>query len=141
MSRVGHPERDRAAVALRRHYVAGRISADELAERLELALAARTRRELRRALLALPQPWLQLEEVVLPALRETGERVRHAVLVTAMLFLWLSLSAVLLVLFAVVAVAHDRGVVDLIGFPAAWLVLSALLYRAAAVSRRRTRRL
>jgi hypothetical protein len=139
MSRVGHPERDRAAVALRRHYVAGRITADELAERLELALAARSRRELRQALVALPQPWLQLDEVVLPTLRAAGERVRHTVLVTAMLFLWLSLSAVLLVLFAVVAVAHDPGVVDLVGFPVAWLVLTAVLHRAAAVSRRRSR--
>jgi two-component system OmpR family sensor kinase len=135
-SRVGHPERDRAAVALRRHFVAGRLSADELGERLELALAADSRRDLRRALRTLPQPWQQLDEVVLPTLRETGERVRHTVVVTAMLCLWLSLTAVLLVLFAVVAVAHG-ATVDLLGFPAVWLVLSALMLRAAAASRRR----
>lgn len=140
MARVGHPERDRAAVALRRHYLAGRISADELSERLELALAARSRHELRRALATLPQPWLQLDEVVLPALRATGERVRHAALVAAMFFLWLSLSTMLLILF-VVAAAHDPGVLDLVGFPVAWLVVTALLYRAAVVSRRRTRKL
>lgn len=128
-------------MALRRHYVAGRITADELSERLELALAAGSRRELRHALAALPQPWLQLDEVVLPALRETGEKVRHAALVTAILVLWLSLTAVLLILFAVVAISHDPGTLDLVGFPVAWLVVTALLYRTTVVSRRRGRRL
>jgi len=44
---VGDPERERAMTALRRHYVEGGLSADELETRTAAALSARTRIELR----------------------------------------------------------------------------------------------
>ena len=45
--RVSDQERERAAAEIREHFAAGRLDADELAERLERAYAARTERELR----------------------------------------------------------------------------------------------
>jgi Domain of unknown function (DUF1707) len=52
--RVGDPERDRAAAALRHHFAAGRLEADELEDRLEQVFAARGRSDLRLALAGLP---------------------------------------------------------------------------------------
>lgn len=139
MTRVGYPERDRAAEALRRHYLAGRLSEEELAQRTALALAARDRRDLRAALVELPPSWMQVEETVLPSLRAAGEQVRHAAVAVSAFVAWLMLSATLLVLL--VAVAADHGAsLDLVGFPLAWLVVTAVLYRKVTASRGPRRR-
>jgi hypothetical protein len=52
--RASDADRDRVADALREHYAAGRLSADELDERLTMALNARTLGELNRVLTDLP---------------------------------------------------------------------------------------
>jgi len=52
--RVGDAERRQAADALQRHYVDGRLTAEELAERVRQATAARTRAELDAVLRDLP---------------------------------------------------------------------------------------
>jgi Domain of unknown function (DUF1707)/2TM domain len=52
--RVGDAERRQTADTLERHYVDGRLSAEELAERLRQARAARTRAELDAVLRDLP---------------------------------------------------------------------------------------
>lgn len=44
--RVGHAEREAVAAELREHYASGRITLDELNERLDAALAAKTRADL-----------------------------------------------------------------------------------------------
>lgn len=51
---VGDRDRERAAVALREHYVQGRLTLDEVSERAERVVAARSRAELRSALADLP---------------------------------------------------------------------------------------
>lgn len=48
--RVGDADRDAAAAALAEHYARGALTADELHARLELALAAVTRRDIWRAI-------------------------------------------------------------------------------------------
>lgn len=53
--RASDADRDRCAQALRHHYTAGRLEADELEERLEVATRARTQGELRRLLRDLPR--------------------------------------------------------------------------------------
>jgi hypothetical protein len=53
-ARAGDADRDAAVVALRDHAAAGRLDGDELDERLEVALRARTLGELRRPLADLP---------------------------------------------------------------------------------------
>jgi hypothetical protein len=52
--RASDADRDRVADALREHYAAGRLTADELDERLTMALNARTLGELNRVLTDLP---------------------------------------------------------------------------------------
>jgi hypothetical protein len=52
--RASDEERERTAASLQHHYAAGRLEAEELEERMQLVVAARTRGELRRALADLP---------------------------------------------------------------------------------------
>jgi Domain of unknown function (DUF1707) len=54
--RVSQAERDEAVEALRGHAAAGRLEVEELEQRVEEALAARTRAELERPLRDLPAP-------------------------------------------------------------------------------------
>ncbi len=131
MTRVGDRERERTAVALRRHYVEGRLDETELAERLELVLQARTRRELRAALRQLPR-WADVEHL--------AERVRHTAVVVLVTVVWLMLSATLLVAFLIWVAAQGVTLGGLVAFPLVWIALSVLLYRRTAVSRRRLQR-
>ena len=71
--RASDQDRDRAAAQLREHFAAGRISQDELNERVQTAYAARTQQELDMLLFDLP---------ALPATRQEAraelvERRRH----------------------------------------------------------------
>jgi len=54
--RVSDADRERAAERLREHYAAGRLSADELDERISAALSAKTFGDLRAVLVDLPEP-------------------------------------------------------------------------------------
>ncbi len=54
--RIGDWERDKAMAALREHFAQGRLTAEELDERLGAALAARTGGDLRRLTADLPEP-------------------------------------------------------------------------------------
>lgn len=131
MTRVGDRERERTALALRRHYVEGRLDDIELSERLELVLRARSRRELRIALRQLPR-WSDVEHF--------AERARHGALVAVVTMVWLMLSAALFVAFLVWVAFHGATLGGLVAFLVVWIVLSALLYRRATVSRRRLHR-
>jgi hypothetical protein len=53
--RVSDEQRERAAQELREHFAAGRLSEDELSERVQQAYGARTEQELRALLADLPQ--------------------------------------------------------------------------------------
>jgi len=137
MALAGDRDRERTALELRRHYVAGRLSEDELDERLEIALAARTRGDARLATAQLPPRWLQLDEVVLPSVRNAAAVARHAALVAVIGVVWLMLTAATFVAFLAWLAVHGATVTGLIAFPLVWLVLSALLYRRTSISRRR----
>lgn len=52
--RVGHAEREAVAAELREHYASGRLTLEELNERLDAALTAKTRRELDALMTDLP---------------------------------------------------------------------------------------
>jgi hypothetical protein len=54
--RIGDAERDAVMTALREHFAQGRLTHDELDERLDTALAARTAGDLRRVTADLPGP-------------------------------------------------------------------------------------
>jgi hypothetical protein len=53
--RASDADRDRAAQQIREHFAAGRLTEDEMTERVDAAYAARTEGELRRLLVDLPQ--------------------------------------------------------------------------------------
>ena len=127
MTRVGDPEREQTSRALQRHYVEGRLDEVELSERLELVLRARSRSDLRVALRQLPGR----------GAGDIGLRVRHGALVAVVTVTWLMLSTALLVAFLIWLATNGASVAGLVAFPAAWLVISGLLYRRMIVSRRR----
>jgi Domain of unknown function (DUF1707) len=54
--RIGDAERDAVMVQLREHFVAGRLTFDELTERIDAALAAKTRGQIDRLMADLPKP-------------------------------------------------------------------------------------
>jgi uncharacterized protein DUF1707 len=54
--RIGDAERDAAMTQLREHFVAGRLTFDELSERIDFALTAKTQRQIDRLMADLPRP-------------------------------------------------------------------------------------
>ncbi len=73
--RAGDDDRERVAAALREHYAAGRISAEELEERLTATWSARTVGELQVQIADLP-PEHEVYELPVPA-RPVGSAVHH----------------------------------------------------------------
>jgi len=67
--RIGDAERDEVMAALREHFAQGRLTSEELDERLERTLAARTGRDLREITKDLPD--------LSPAPARAGARDRH----------------------------------------------------------------
>jgi Domain of unknown function (DUF1707) len=54
--RVSDADRERVAARLREHYAEGRLSSDELDERISAALSAKTNADLRHVMADLPEP-------------------------------------------------------------------------------------
>ena len=54
--RIGDAERDVAMTQLREHFVAGRLTFDELSERIDAALTAKTQRQIDSLMADLPRP-------------------------------------------------------------------------------------
>jgi hypothetical protein len=122
---AGDSDRERAAATLKESYVDGRLTLDELSERTELVLAARSRAELRAALSGLT--WLPEE------LAERGRLVVHTVargaLVVALTGAWLLFSFALLLVFALTLLFQGASGTVLLGLLLAWLVPTYLLSR------------
>ena len=125
MGLIGDRDRERAAAALRRHYLAGRLSVDELGDRTELAVRARSDRDLRRALRDLPPAWRDLQELVAPA----ANAVVRAGVLLGLVSVWIFASLVLLIAFAVAAAVDGASTAEVVGFPLAWLAIGYGLWR------------
>ena len=119
MQLAGDGERERAAASLREHFVRGRLTLEELSERTEVALRARSREDLRRSLDGLPQ-------LKVRALAQTVTRAAALVLFTGA---WLLFSFVLLVVLALTVLIHGASGIELAGFLLVWLVPTFLLSR------------
>jgi Flp pilus assembly protein TadB len=124
---VGDPERERAALELRRHYSEGRLTTDELAQRLETALRARSGSQLRSALNDLPAAGLQ----------SPVRMLRNAAIVAGTAVIWLFWSVGMLIAFVAWLAAKGPSLGALLVFPLLWLGLSWLLWTG---SRRRRAR-
>lgn len=129
---VADTERDRAVGLLRQSYAQGRLSVDELSERVNQALLARTHWELGSALDGLPgarSPLIAAARAH-PLARSVGHAVSRAVLFVALGFLWFSASSVLLTAYAVSAVIDGSSLTESLVFLLLWLLLSWGVWRA-----------
>jgi hypothetical protein len=124
---VGDRERERTSALLRRHYLEGRLTVEELADRVELALHARDHRDLRAACRRLP-----VARSAALVVREALEPAHRAAVLAVKTFVWLLGSFVILVLFAAWLIDHGLQLDGLLGFPLAWLALTWLLFRRGA---------
>jgi Flp pilus assembly protein TadB len=125
---VGDRDRDGAAHALRRHYAEGRLTTDELGQRLESALRARNGTQLRSALSDLPSAWRWLD---LQAPRSPLRAARNAAIVMGTAVVWLFWSVGLLAAFVAWLAARGPSLGALLIFPVLWLVLSWLLWHSS----------
>ena len=125
---VGDRERDRAANELARHYREGRLTADELAQRLETALRARNVAQLRSALKELPAAWSRFEVV---------RTARNAAILAGTVVVWLLWNAAVLIAFVAWLATNGPSIWAFLGFPLVWAAASWLLWHAS--SRRRAR--
>jgi hypothetical protein len=122
MALIGDRERERAARALKDHYLHGRLSVEELTNRLELAFEARRDIDVRRALDDLPATWRP------PAL---ARRAKRLAVLAAVWFIWWTASLVLLVGFVTSVALDGLSWTNGILFPALWLVATLLARRVA----------
>jgi Domain of unknown function (DUF1707) len=133
MALIGDRERERAANQLTEHYLQGRLSLDELTQRLELALSARRHTDVRRAFADLPASWRQQVAGARSGLDSMWRGVCHAALVLAVWVLWAAVSFALLVGFIVSVLVQGLSLSNGLLFPALWL-------GSTAVARHVTRR-
>ena len=127
MHLIADGDRDRASEALRGHYQRGRLSLDELAERLDVALSARTSRELRTAFRGLPSPWSPGE---LASTFEGATRAASRILLfLALAGVWSMASLFLLDAFVVVLAAGASAAAQ-VAVPVLWIAVSYLAWRA-----------
>jgi len=124
---AGDRDRERAAAALRDHYVRGRLSPEELTERIGHVLAARSRGDIRHALWGLP---------LLPDLDEFAARGRAAlqnakrgVVLALVTTAYLVFTFTLLVVFAVALIVQGATTAMLLAFLVVWLVPTFLMSR------------
>jgi hypothetical protein len=119
MTFAGDGDREKAVASLREHFVRGRLTVEELSERSEVALRARSRDELRGSLAGLPQ-------VSIRAVTQTATRAAALVLFTGA---WLMFSFVLLLVLALTVLIHGATAIELAGFVLVWLVPTFLVSR------------
>jgi hypothetical protein len=124
---AGDRDRERATAALREHYARGRLTLDEISERTDRVLAARSRADLRGALSNLP---------VLPSVRDLAGHggsivqaaVRGAVLVV-LTGAYVLFSFALLLVFGLTMLVEGASGSVLLGFLLVWLIPTYLLSR------------
>jgi hypothetical protein len=123
---VGDPERDRATRELARHYREGRLTTDELAQRLETALRARDGAQLRSAMKDLPAWWSDWG-----ALRSPVRLVRNAAILAAAAMVWVFSSFALFIAFIVWLATNGASVGGMLTFPLLWFAVTWLLWRGS----------
>jgi Domain of unknown function (DUF1707) len=135
MHLVADRDRDRVSASLRRHYLLGRLTLEELSERVELALRARSDGELRAALRGLPAPWHPSE--LAPVADAAGRFARRAFLLVVLGSLWVTVTFVLLVAL-LLALATDASTETQLAIPILWAGSTWVAWRTwrrAAVNR------
>ena len=122
MALIGDRERERAANQLTEHYLQGRLSLEELTDRLEVALSARRHSEVRRAFAELPATWRYQVSGARAGLDTAWRAVCRTALVVAVWLLWAAMSFALLVGFVISVLVQGLSLTNGILFPALWLL-------------------
>ena len=92
--RIGDAERDAAMAQLREHFVAGRLTFDELTERIDGALTAKTQRQIDGLMADLPRPRRTVRsEAALPAPAPDAGRFLVFAMVLFALATWILIMA------------------------------------------------
>jgi hypothetical protein len=119
VTRASDSERERTVASLREHFVRGRLTLEELTARCELALKARSRGDLRRALADMPPLMPQA------ILRGVFRGAALVVLTGA----WMVFSLVLLLAFGLTLAIAGMSAFELVVFLVVWLVPTYFLFR------------
>ena len=119
MTRASDDERERAVASLREHFVRGRLTLEELTARCELALKARSRRDLGRALADMPP--------LFPQAIMRG--VARGAMLLAFTGAWIIFSLVLLLAFWLTLLIGGLSTVGVLVFLVVWLVPTYFLFR------------
>ena len=119
MTRASDDERERTVASLREHFVRGRLTLEELTARCELALKARSRGDLGRALADMPP--------LFPQAIMRG--VARGAMLLAFTGAWIVFSLVLLLAFGLALVIGGISTVAVIVFLVVWLVPTYFLFR------------
>jgi hypothetical protein len=124
---AGDRDRERAAAALQEHYVRGRLSLEELTERIGHVLAARSRGDIRHAFwgLSLLPEWDEFAARGRAALHTAKRGVVLALLTTA----YLLFTFTLLLAFAAALIVQGATSAVLLAFLVVWLVPTFLMSR------------
>jgi Flp pilus assembly protein TadB len=133
MALVGDHERQRAADLLNRHYQRGRLSLEELSERLELALRARRDSDVRSALADLPASWREQTRGLRFGFDDAWRAARRTAFVVAVWMLWWAASMVLLIGFVISLLVQGLALGTAATFAVLWLLCT---FAARRVSRR-----
>lgn len=121
---VGDPEREQAANALRRHFVHGRLSTGELADRLDAALRARTRSDLAAATAGLPPIWWDLAVGAYGARWRVRRGVRRARVFLALVRAWFKVNLALVLAAGIALIVGAPAAPTIGAVVAAWAVAS-----------------
>ena len=125
MALIGDRDREQAAARLKQHYLRGRLSLEELTERLEVALTARRDRDVRVALSGLPLFGLR------SGLDDAWRAARRTAFVVAVWSLWWAASLVLLIGYVATVVAQGLSLAIAAVFAALWLLFTVAAKRIA----------
>ena len=120
-------DRERVEVALREHYVRGRLTLEEFTDRAGRVLTARSRMELRGALSGLPA-LPDVDDIATPIRSAARVAIRGALLVVAT-GAYLLFSVMLLLVLGLTLLFGAASAVVVVAFLAIWLVPTVLLTR------------
>ena len=124
---AGDRDRERAAAALREHYVGGRLTLDEVSERTGMVLAARSKAELRSALADLPM-FPDAGELAARGRSVLRTAARGAALVV-FTGAYLLFSVTMLLVLMLTLLLQGASGTTLVGFLLVWLVPTYFLMR------------
>jgi hypothetical protein len=127
---IGDRERERAAELLGREYVLGRLSVEELTERLDVTLSARRDSELRHALAGLRPGWREHVLAAREGLDGAWLAARRAAFVAALWALWWVVSLVLLTGFVASVVMDGLSWATAAIFAVLWLATTFAVRRS-----------